>query len=197
MLHNQKKGMSTRTMVLGAVMTALVVILQLIGTYTAFFGPFSTAPALVPIVIGAALCGTQVGAWLGLVFGAVVLLTGGATLFLAFDVPGTLITVLLKGAACGAAAGLVYKLIAKWNETVATIVAAITCPVVNTAVFLLGCAVFFMDSPADIGAQIGMEQAGMALFWAMAMANFLIEFGTSAVLAPIMVRILKIRRKTA
>jgi uncharacterized membrane protein len=184
-------------MVLGAVMTALVIMLQLIGTYTAFFGPFTTAPALVPIVIGAALCGVQVGAWLGLVFGTVVLLTGGAALFFAFDIPGTLITVLVKGAACGAVSALVYRLVAKWNEIVATVVAAIACPVVNTAVFLLGCAVFFVDSAADIGAAIGMEQSGMALFWAMAMANFLIEVGTSVVLSPIMVRILKIKRKVA
>lgn len=195
MAYTRSNRMSTRTMVLGAVMTALVIILQLLGTYTAFFGPFSTAPALVPIVIGAALCGAQVGAWLGLVFGSVVLLTGGAALFLAFDVPGTLITVLVKGAACGAVTALVFRLLKKWNETVATIVAAIACPVTNTAVFLLGCYVFFMDSAADIGAQLGMQQSGMALFWAMAMANFLIEVGTSAVLAPILLRILNIKKK--
>ena len=46
-------------MVLGAVMTALVVLLQLLSTYTTFFGPFSTALALVPIIIGAALCGVE------------------------------------------------------------------------------------------------------------------------------------------
>ena len=196
MAYTKGNRISTRTMVLGAVMTALVIILQLLGT-TPFFGPFSTAPALVPIVIGAILCGAQVGAWLGLVFGTVVLLTGGAALFLAFDVPGTLITVLVKGAACGAVAALVFRLLKKWNETVATIVAAIACPLTNTAVFLLGCYVFFMDSAADIGAVLGMEQSGMALFWALAMANFLIEVGTSAVLSPILLRILNIKKKIA
>ena len=195
MKSSQKRGMSTKTMVLGAVMTALVIILQLLSTYTAFFGPFSTAMALIPIAIGAALCGCSVGAWLGFVFGMVVLLTGGAAFFLAFDVPGTLITVLGKGIACGFAAGLVYKLLAKFNDTVAAIASAIVCPVVNTGVFLLGCYIFFMDSAQDIAAAIESPSAGMALFWGMAMANFLIEVGANIVLSPITVRLLHIGRK--
>ena len=42
------------------------------------FGPFSISLVLIPIVIGAATCGIKIGAWLGLVFGAVVMVTGGA-----------------------------------------------------------------------------------------------------------------------
>ena len=75
----------TETMVLGAVMTALVVVFQLLATFTAIFGPFSTAIGLIPIVIGAAICGVKMGGWLGFVFGVVVLASGGANLFLAFD----------------------------------------------------------------------------------------------------------------
>ena len=142
---NQKR-MSTETMVIGAVMTAFVIVLQLLATFTTFFGPFSTAIGLVPIVIGAALCGPGVGAWLGFVFGVVVLASGGGNFFFIFDVPGTIITVLVKGIACGLAAGLVYKLCAKINRYVGVIAAAIACPVVNTGVFMLGCAIFFLDS---------------------------------------------------
>ena len=192
---NQKR-MSTQTMVLGAVMTALVILLQLLGTYTTFFGPFSTALALVPIVIGAALCGVGVGAWLGLVFSVVVLATGGAALFLAFSVHGTLITVLLKGTVCGLVAGLVYKLLHKWNETVAAVTAALLCPVSNTAVFLLGSAAFFLPYADAIAQKIGMNASGMALFWAMAMGNFIFEIGLCLVLAPVTVRLLRIKRKT-
>ena len=111
---NQKR-MSTETMVIGAVMTAFVIVLQLLATFTTFFGPFSTAIGLVPIVIGAALCGPGVGAWLGFVFGVVVLASGGGNFFFIFDVPGTIITVLVKGTACGLAAGAVYKLLSKVN----------------------------------------------------------------------------------
>ena len=187
--------MSTKMMVMGAVMTAFVIILQLLGTFTAFFGPFSTAVALIPIVIGAALCGTGVGAWLGLVFGIVVIASGGANLFFIFDVPGTIITVLVKGTACGLAAGLVYKLCAKINRYVGVLAAAIVCPIVNTGVFMLGCAIFFLDSATDIASTLGSDASGMAVFVALAMANFLFELGMNIVLSPVIVRLLNIRKK--
>jgi uncharacterized membrane protein len=182
-------------LVLGAIMTALVIILQLVGSATTFFGPFSTAVALVPIVIGAAMCGTAVGAWLGFAFGAVVILSGGAAFFFAFDVPGTIITVLLKGTACGLCAGFVYKLLERFNRYVAVMVAAVVCPAVNTGVFLLGCFLFFMDSANEIASALGMSVSGMAIFWALAMGNFFLEIATSLVLSPVIVRILNISKK--
>ena len=195
MTNSEKRKNQTKLLVLGSIMTALVIILQLIGTVTTFFGPFSTAVALVPIVIGAAMCGTAIGAWLGFVFGVVVLVSGGAALFLAFDVPGTIITVLLKGTACGLAAGLVYKLLKKFNRYIGVVAAALVCPVVNTGVFLLGCFVFFMDSADAIAANLGLNVSGMALFWALAMGNFLLEVATSLVLSPVIVRVLSIEKK--
>ena len=53
--------MSTQTMVLGAVLTALVVILQLMGGFIRL-GMFQISLVLLPIVIGAATCGIGVGA---------------------------------------------------------------------------------------------------------------------------------------
>ena len=73
--------MSTQAMVLGAVLTALVVILQLMGGFIRL-GMFQISLVLLPIVIGAATCGVGVGAWLGFVFGMVVLLNGDAAAFL-------------------------------------------------------------------------------------------------------------------
>ncbi len=180
---------------LGAIFTALVVILQWVGSVTTFFGPFSTAVGLIPIVLGACMCGPLVGGWLGLVFGMVVLMTGGAALFFAFDVPGTIITVLGKGLACGLVAGLVYKLLSRFNKTVSALVAAIACPVVNTAVFLLGCFIFFMDSADAIAANVGLSVSGMALFWALAMGNFVLEVLSNAVLSPVIVRIIQMFKK--
>lgn len=195
MVATNKKRMSTKTMVLGAVLTAIVIVLQLLGTFTAFFGPFSTAVALIPIVIGAAMCGVGVGAWLGFVFSMVVLLSGGANLFLAVDVMGTLVTVLVKGTACGLVAGLVYKALEKVNRYVAVLAAAVVCPVVNTGVFMLGCIVFFLDDVPQLASMLGSSATGMALFWALAMANFLFELGMNIVLSPAIVRILNIRKK--
>ncbi len=189
------KKMETKTMVLGAIMTALVIVVQLISTYTTFFGPFSTALALIPIVIGAAICGTGVGAWLGFVFGAVVLLSGGANLFFAFDVPGTVITVLVKGAACGFAAGAVYNLLKKFNQYIAVLGAALVCPIVNTGVFMIGCMVFFLDDAANIAQAIGSDASGVAVFVALALANFIFEIGANVVLSPVVVRLLRIRER--
>ena len=190
----ENKKMKTEKLVLGAIMTGLVIVLQLVGSATTFFGPFSTAVALIPIVLGAAMCGTAIGAWLGFVFGMVVILLGGAALFFAFNVPGTIITVLAKGTACGLVAGIVYRLLSKYNKFLAALAAAIVCPVVNTGVFLLGCYIFFLDSATEIAKNIGLSVSGMAVFWALAMGNFALEVVSNAVLSPAIVRILKFNK---
>lgn len=191
---SENRKIKTEKLVLGAIMTGLVIILQLIGSGTTFFGPFSTAVALIPIVLGAAMCGTAIGAWLGFAFGMVVLLSGGAALFFAFDVPGTIITVLVKGTACGFAAGVVYKLLSKYNKFFAALAAAIVCPFVNTGMFLLGCYIFFMDSATQIADTLGLTVSGMAVFWALAMGNFALEIISNAILSPVIVRILKFNK---
>ena len=191
---SENRKLKTEKLVLGAIMTGLVIILQLIGSGTTFFGPFSTAVALIPIVLGAAMCGTAVGAWLGFVFGMVVILSGGAALFFAFDVPGTIITGLAKGTACGFAAGVAYKLLSKYNKFLAALAAAIVCPFVNTGMFLLGCYIFFMDSATQIADTLGLTVSGMAVFWALAMGNFALEIISNAILSPVIVRILKFNK---
>ncbi len=190
-----KKRMSTETLVLGAVLTALVILLQFMGAFVRF-GPFSISLVLIPIVIGAACCGAKVSAWLGLVFGIVVLMSGDAAAFLAVHVPGTVITVLLKGLACGYLAGLTYKLFEKRNRYVAVVAAAVVCPVVNTGVFLLGCLLFFMETVATwaAGAGLGGGVAHYMIFGLVGM-NFLFELGSNMVLSPLVVRVLNIRKR--
>lgn len=187
--------MSTETLVLASLMTALVVVLQCLATYTTFFGPFSTAIGLIPIVIGAAMCGPLVGTWLGFVFALVVFFTGGANLFFMFSIPGTLITVLAKGMGCGAAAGLTYKLLSGFNKTVAAIAAALVCPIVNTGIFLLGSAIFFMPFAEKIADLLLLSSNGFGVFIAMALGNFLFEIGMNAVLSPVIVRVIDMRKK--
>lgn len=191
-----KTAMSTETLVLAGLMTALVIVFQCLATYTTFFGPFSTAVGLIPIVIGAVLCGPIIGGWLGFVFGAVVLFTGGANLFLMFNIPGTIITVLLKGAACGFAAGLVNKLLEKTNRIISVVAASLVCPIVNTGVFLLGCLIFFMPYADAIAEVSKMNITGFDLFIAFAFGNFIFEIGMNAVLSPIMIRIIEVAEKT-
>ncbi len=90
--------------------TAIVLVLQFLGGGIKF-GMFSISLVLVPIVVGAAVYGWQAGAWLGFTFGVAVLLSGDAAAFLAVDVAGTVLTVLVKGTAAGLCSGLVYKLV--------------------------------------------------------------------------------------
>ena len=187
----------TEKLVLTALMTTLVIVFQLLATYTAFFGPFSTAIGLIPIAIGACLCGPAIGAWLGLVFGIVVIATGGAALFFAFSIPGTIITVLVKGTACGFAAGLVYKLLENKLKFVAAVAASLICPIVNTGIFLLGSAIFFMPHAKAIGELVGVDKAGFGVFIALAFGNFIFELLMNAVLSPIIVRIINIKKKKA
>lgn len=182
---------STEILVMGAILTALVIVLQLMGAFIRF-GMFSISLVLIPIVIGAATCGPKVSAWLGGVFGVVVLLSGDAAAFLAIDVFGTIVTVLVKGIACGLAAGLVYKLLEKYNRYVAVVVAAIACPVVNTGVFLLGCLVFFMETVTEWA---GGSNVGAYMITGLVGFNFLFELGTNMVLSPVVVRLLNIRNK--
>lgn len=186
--------MSTETMVLGAILTALVVVLQYLGQFI-HLGPFSISLVLLPIVIGAATCGVKIGAWLGLVFGAVVLMTGDAAAFLAINVPGTVATVLLKGTACGLVAGLAYKAVEKKSRYTAVVVAAILCPIVNTGVFLLGCVLFFFKTIEQWGLAEGYGTAVEYMFLGLAGGNFLVELVINIVLSPVAVRLLNIKKK--
>ena len=191
-MKNTKNSERTRRLVTAAMMTTLVIVFQLLATYTAFFGPFSTAIGLIPIAIGACICGPLVGAWLGLVFGIVVLATGGAALFFAFSIPGTVITVLLKGAGCGFIAGLAFMLLKPKLKFFAAIIASLLCPIVNTGIFLLGSAIFFMPHAQAIGDMVGVEGAGFGVFIALAFGNFIIEVLMCGLLSPVFVRIIKI-----
>ena len=188
---------NTRQLVLCAIFTALTIVLQLLGAFIRF-GMFSISLVLVPIVLGAALCGTKAGAWLGAVFGAVVLLSGDAAPFLTVSVPGTVITVMLKGILAGLCAGLVYRLVARKNRDLAVVCAAVVCPVVNTGVFLLGCMTFFMDTISGWAAAVGLGgDVAHYMIVVMVGVNFLVELGVNIVLSPIIVRLLNIKRASA
>lgn len=180
---------NTRTLVLGAMLTALVVVFQFIGSAIKF-GPFSISLVLIPIVIGAALCGPLVGAWLGYVFGVVVFISGDAAWFLTISIPGTIITVMLKGVACGAVAGLVYRLLKNKNKYLAGVASAIICPIVNTGVFVLGCLAFFYSDVSAAGAAQGYDSGLAFIFLGMIGLNFLVELIINAVLSPVVVMLI-------
>ena len=187
------RKISTQTLALGAMLTALVIVLQLLGSFIRF-GLFSISLVLIPIVVGAAMCGPAISAWLGLVFGIAVLLSGDAAAFLAVSVPGTILTVLAKGVLCGLAAGFTYQWLSKKNIYLGVFAAAIVCPLVNTGVFLLGCLVFFL--PTITAWAGGNDQTlWQYILFGLVGGNFLFELGFNLVLSPIIVRLLRISKR--
>lgn len=177
------------------VLTAIVIVLQALAIGIRF-GTFSITLVLVPIVVGAALYGWKAGAWLGFVFGVVVLMTD-AELFLAVSVPGTIITCILKGVFAGAAAAAVYRLLENKNRWAAILAAAIVCPVVNTGVFLLGCLVFFYDTISEWAAGAGFANVGAYLIIGFVGLNFVVETLINLCLSTVIVRVLSIVKKPA
>ena len=190
----ESKKFNTRKLTGLALMTAIVVILQFLGAFIRF-GPFSISLVLIPIVVGAALYGVLAGAWLGFVFGLVVLLSGDAAAFLVISPLGTILVVLLKGALAGLCAGAVYRAMSKSNEIVAVIVAAIVAPVVNTGIFLLGCLVFFLPTVTEWGQAMGFESVGKYMILGLVGGNFLFELLFNVILSPVIVRLVRLGRK--
>ena len=184
----------TRKLVLLALLTALVVILQYLGAFIKF-GPFSITLVLMPIAVGAALVGAYAGAWLGLVFGLVVLLTGDAAPFLAVNPLGTIIVVLLKGALAGLVAGVAYKLLEKHGRTLAVIVAAALCPIVNTGIFIIGSYMFFLPTITGWAEALGFATGTAYIFIGMIGVNFFVEFGLNLILIPVIVRLIQFGQK--
>lgn len=184
----------TKTLVGIGLFTAIVVVLQFLGGGIKF-GMFSISLVLVPIVVGSAVYGWKAGAWLGFIFGGAVLLSGDAAAFMVIDPLATVAVVLVKGTACGLCAGLVYKLLERYNNFLAVFAAAIICPIVNTGIFLLGCQLFFLETVAEWGRGLGFENATAYMFLGLAGVNFLIELAVNIVLAPVIVRLIRIGKK--
>ena len=186
------KTMSTKALVMAAVLTALVVILQYVAI--AIRVVFAVSLVLIPIVIGTATCGKKVSAWLGLVFGVVVLVSHDADAFLMVNPLGTVLTVLLKGVLCGYVSGLVYDFVykIKSNYFLSTFVAAVVCPIVNTGIFLLGCLAFFMPTITEWSVAAGFgSNVAQYMIVGLVGFNFLFELTLNIVLSPVIVRIIK------
>ncbi len=171
------------------IFSAIVVVLQLLGSFVRI-GPFAISLVLIPIVVGSAVYGKGAGTWLGFLFGVAVLLSGDAASFLAVNVAGTIITVLLKGTLAGLAVDLSYSLLSKLNKYVAVFTSAFLCPVVNTGIFLLGCKLFFMPTITSwAAAHEGGTNVVAYMFLVLAGGNFLCELTANLIMSPVIVRI--------
>ena len=189
--------LDTRKLVTLAIFTAIVAVLQLMGVAIRF-GTFAVSMVGVPVILGGALMGPAAGAWLGLVFGITVLVSGDAALFFAWDPVATVVIVLLKGTLAGLAAGAFYRLLEKKSGFGATLAAAVAYPLVNTGVFFLGSMLFFMDDCIQFAANLGIPGSGPVVIAVVFIGfNIFFELGLDLVLCPVIVRIINARRPFA
>ena len=179
------KNTKIQRMVGIAIMSAIVVVLQLLGSFIKF-GPVSVSLVLIPIVVGAAMYGEAAGAILGGVFGVVVLLQPDTALFYGISVFGTVATVMVKGTLAGWLSGLTFRALSHKKEWLAVAFAAMVCPLVNTGIFALGCRLFFWDALAEMGG----GNALAFLLTVMIGINFIAEFVTNVICSPVILRIL-------
>lgn len=175
-----------------AIFTAVVIVLQLLGSFIKV-GTFSISLVLIPIVVGAAVYGAVAGAFLGGVFGVVVTIAcingsdwGGNLLFTQSPAL-TILICMVKGIAAGAAAGWVYRLLAGKNAYLAVAVSALAAPVVNTGLFCLGMRFFFYDT---LVAWAAGQSLVYYVFIGLIGVNFLLETLINLVCSPIILRIL-------
>lgn len=190
-----KSSFNTRTIVGLGLLTAIVVVLQWIGSFI-HIGPFSVSLVLMPIVVGAALYGVWAGGWLGLVFGVVVLFTDPTVpAFMAENAVLTILLVLVKGTAAGLCSGLVYKLIAKKNVIAAVFIAAAVCPIVNTGIFIVGCELIFSNVIQAIASSLSVD-VNYFIWTIIVLFNFVPELIVNIILGPAIVSIIKFGKKS-
>ena len=184
----KSKFYSAKNIATLAVLLALVIVLQLVGTVIGNLGVTAPSLVLIPIVLGAVLLGPAGGAILGFAFGLVVVLAGifgmdKFTFILFSDHP--FLTVLLcrvKGTAAGVASGLIFKALRGKNENAAVITASLAAPIVNTGLFILG-ALLMSDT---LKANFVADGQTVLYFLVIVCAglNFIFEFIINAVASP-------------
>ena len=193
-MHKQK----VRRLTTLSLLTAVIVVLQLLGYVLPRIGPFGLSFVLVPIVIGAAYYGPKAGAILGGAFGVIVCfcsyngIDGGGFMVWQASPLLCILVVMTKGILAGTAAGWVYRLLQSKSPGMAMIAASIVCPIVNTGVFLLGMFTFFMDVLrvwSDGSNIVGYVLTGIILI------NFVPEFIITVVLSPACRRIIQAVQK--
>jgi uncharacterized membrane protein len=181
-----------------AILISITVVLTIIASYIKF-GPFSITLAMVAIVIGAVMYGVSGGLALGGVFGVVVLVfvingvdVGGHMMWVA-NPPVTAALCIIKGAAAGGVAGLVYATVSRFNKNVGTIAAALAAPLTNTVIFLIVMPIFYYDT---LTLWAGETSILYFTIFGLVGINFLVEIGINAILSPGIIRIIQAVKRT-
>ncbi|MBQ1183510.1 MAG: ECF transporter S component [Clostridia bacterium] len=175
------------------IFAALVVVLQFMSAIFPI-GQFNLTLTLIPIVLGAVLYGPRVGAALGAIFGAVVVIccftgldVGGSILVQTSPILTTAVC-MAKGILAGVLPGIVFNAAGKRKPYFGTVLAAISAPVGNTGLFLICMLLFFKST---LVSWAGGADTVYYIFTGLTGWNFLIELAINAVAAPLLYRVTK------
>ena len=185
-MANNNKFFCTKNIVYLSILTALLVVLNLLGSV--FKVITSVNLTLIPIVLGALLLGVKGGLILGIISGLMTFLFGvtgvdAFTNILFTNHPLlTFLTCTVKIVLAGVLGGFIYNLLKNKNKYLATFVASAVVPIVNTTIFILGAltmydtiSLFSMDAGVGVMYFLIIVCAGV---------NFLIELGINLLVAP-------------
>ncbi len=199
---NKTQKVKTLEMTELAILTAIVLVLQLTGTTIKLTGlGTSISLVLIPIVLGAVLLGPAAGAWLGFAFGTVTYLMGvfgmdGFTNILFNAHP--FLTALIcfgKGICAGLAAGLIYHALKKFNTYAAAIAAAAAAPIVNTGLFILGGLTMTETLAVNFADGAGVSVVYYLIIFCAGI-NFLFELALNLILSPVIYKVSVIVKKS-
>ena len=198
-MRTSAKQKTLRTVQL-ALLVALVVALQVLSALIPpIGGAVSITLTLIPVVVGGILLGKKAGAVLGFTFGLIVMINcmvaldpGGNILWNANPLFTALIC-FVKGIAAGFFPAWFYEMICKQDNSVgegrkflATVVAALSAPVINTGLFVCGMFLLFKDT---LYAWAGETDVVTYVILGLAGVNFLVEFLINIILSPAILRI--------
>ena len=191
---NNTKFFTTKTVVYLAVLTTLLVVLNLLGTVFKIVTNINLT--LIPIVLGALTLGVKGGFILGIISGLMTFIFGVTGLdpftnFLFTQHPViTFLTCTVKIALAGVLGALVYSLLKNKNKHLATFVASAVVPVVNTLIFIVG-ALLMKDAISVFALDAGVSVIYFLII-ICAGVNFLIELGINMLVAPAVYTVIQV-----
>lgn len=195
-----------------AMLSALIVVLQFVGSFLTGFTGLPMSLVLIPIVVGSFHLGPKAGAFLGGVFGLMTVIMGfsGIDAFtnILFNNFGTLKMIIcvalcfVKAICAGLGSGLIYqglnKVFRNKNITLTTIIASVSAPIINTGLFVIAMLLFFFNDMATIQTLLGFSTASSSfkfIFLVLAGWNFVSEFLINLIISPAVARVIGVLKK--
>lgn len=168
-----------------SILIGLAIALSFMSNYVKF-GPVEINLGLIVIVIAACIYGPIGGAVIGFVNGVIMIFAPGTlTVFMPYNPLVTILLCITKTTVAGIVSGLIFKLLSKKKDFLASVLSSIVVPIVNTGIFIIGATLFFLNIEFWQGSFTKMITSILTI-------NFLIEFASIVILSPVIYRIIKV-----